>query len=245
MAASAPLSALQYLAAALVMTVGASIQGAVGFGSNLFAAPLLVLIDPALVPAPAILASFVLNLLVATREHGRHAWREIRIPVVAQVPGAIAGAAVLSVLPKDDIAIFFAVMILLAVGLSASGLHPRRTPRNLVAAGGASGFMGTSVGIGGPPIALLYQHAEGHEIRAALSRFFGVGGLVSLAMLAAFGQFHLDDLGRALALLPGTLIGYFVSSRLLAHVDRSHVRAAVLGLSALSATAALFRAIVG
>lgn len=234
---------LQHALAFLVVLVGSAIQGSVGFGLNLFAAPLLVLIDPSLVPGPAILSSSVLNLLVIRRERSPHAWREMRWPIAGQVPGAIAGAAVLAVVAKHDLTVFFSVMILLAVGLSVSGLHPPRNRGTLVVAGLVSAFMGTAVGIGGPPIALLYQRATGPEIRAALSRFFAIGALISLVMLTVFGQFHVDDLINGLWLMPGAVIGYLVSGRVMHHVNRSHVRVAVLSLSAASAVVALVRAL--
>lgn len=44
------------------MGVGCALQGAVGFGADLVAAPLLVLIDDRLVPGPTIVATGVLNL---------------------------------------------------------------------------------------------------------------------------------------------------------------------------------------
>lgn len=238
------MSISQHILAFVVVLIGSAIQGAVGFGSNLFAAPLLVLIDPSLVPGPTIVSSSLLNLLVIRRERAPHAWREMRWPIVGQVPGAIAGAAVLSVIARANITIFFAILILAAVGLSLSGLHPRRTPRSVTIAGFVSAFMGTAVGIGGPPIALFYQKATGPEIRAALSRFFGIGGLLSLLMLTLFGQFDGEDLLNGIYLMPGALVGYLLSSRLLAHVDRGHIRIAVLALSAASAIIALARALV-
>jgi uncharacterized membrane protein YfcA len=122
-------SAGQHVLAFLVMLVGAAVQGAVGFGSNLVAAPLLVLIDPQLVPGPAITASLLLNVLVLRRERAPHVWREIAVPVIGQVPGAVAGAAVLALVAKANLAIFFSILILIAVGVSISGLHP---PRNRV-----------------------------------------------------------------------------------------------------------------
>jgi uncharacterized membrane protein YfcA len=233
-------SIAQHLLAILVVLVGSAIQGAVGFGVNLFAAPLLVLIDPGLVPGPAIVASSVLNLLVIRREPAPHVWRQMRWPITGQVPGTFAGAAVLALVARANLTVFFSLTILLAVGLSLSGLHPRRTTRTLTAAGFLSGFMGTA----GPPIALMYQKATGPELRAALSRFFGIGGLLSLTMLTLFGQFSWQDLFNGMLLIPGAIAGYALSSRLLHHVDAGRVRLAVLSLSAASAVVALVRALV-
>jgi uncharacterized membrane protein YfcA len=238
------MSATQLILALVVLFVGSAIQGSVGFGLNLFAAPLLVLIDPMLVPGPAIVASGFLNLLVIRRERAPHAWRQMRWPIACQVPGALAGAAAVALIAADDITIFFSILILIAVGLSISGLHPARTPRNLGIAGSVSGFMGTAVGIGGPPIALLFQRASGPEIRAALSRYFAAANVISLTMLALVGQLTFADVRAGLLLVPAVVLGYFASSALLGRVDAGSVRVAVLGLSGGSAIVALVRALV-
>lgn len=51
------------LASGLVVALGALVQGAVGYGMALVAAPLLVLFDPALVPVPLILLATVHSVL--------------------------------------------------------------------------------------------------------------------------------------------------------------------------------------
>lgn len=238
------MDATQLILALTVLFVGSAIQGSVGFGLNLFAAPLLVLIDPTLVPGPAIVASGFLNLLVIRRERAPHVWRQMRWPIVCQVPGALAGALAVALIATDDITVFFSLLILVAVGLSISGLHPARTPRNLGIAGTVSGFMGTAVGIGGPPIALLFQRASGPEIRASLSRYFAAANVISLTMLAVVGHLGLDDIRAGLVLVPAVLAGYLASSALLGRIDARSVRVAVLGLSAGSAVVALVRALL-
>ncbi len=62
------MSALGLVLAALAMAAGTCIQGAIGFGTNLVAAPILALIDPNLVPVPVIIASALFNVLVAERD---------------------------------------------------------------------------------------------------------------------------------------------------------------------------------
>ena len=52
---------VDWLLVTVVMFVGAGIQGGVGFGMNLIAAPILLLIDPRLVPGPAVLAAAVIT----------------------------------------------------------------------------------------------------------------------------------------------------------------------------------------
>jgi uncharacterized membrane protein YfcA len=231
----------QYAIAAAVLALGAALQGSVGFGSNLVAAPLLIMIDPTLVPGPLIAANLALNAAMIRREPLAGAWGEARWPIIGQVPGTLAGAAVLVAVSTRGLTVFLAVLTLVAVGLSAARLVVRRTPATLTLAGVLSGFMGTISGIGGPPVALLYQHAEGPQIRALISRYFLVSSLCSVTVLAAFGRFDLGTLGRGLMLVPGSAAGYLVSGRLLGRIERSHIRWAVLGLSTASALVALAR----
>lgn len=237
-----PVDPVLLLVAFVVMTIGASIQGVLGFGANLLAVPVLVLMEPAFVPAPVIVAAITLNLLVARRNRAEHPWRRLRWPLAGQVVGVTAGVALVSLLPRDRLAIVFGVLVLVAVALSVVGLHPRRTPATLVGGGVASGFMGTSVGIGGPPIALVLQDADGPELRSSLSRFFLVGGTLGLIGLALAGRFTLPDLVRAAALVPGNLVGFRLSGLLVDHVDRDQLRTGILVVSSLSAVAAIARA---
>jgi len=237
-------SAWGLILAALAMAAGTIIQGAIGFGTNLVAAPILAIIDPDLVPVPVILASFVFNVLVARRDRGELPWQAVRWPLVGLVPASIAGAAAVALIDKRGLGILFAVLVLLGVGLSISGLHPRPTKPALTIAGAASGFMGTTTGIGGPPMALMFQRHRGPQIRASLARFFGVGSIVSIVPLLLFGQVQWADLGRAAVLIPGGLVGFALSKHLAKRLDHGYVRHAVLAVSALSACVVLVRSLV-
>jgi uncharacterized protein len=229
--------------AAVAMAAGTLVQGAIGFGTNLVAAPILALIDPDLVPVPVILASFVFNVLVARRDRGELPWTAIRWPLVGLVPASVVGAAAVAAIPQRGLGVLFAVLVLIGVGLSVSGLHPRPTPRALTVAGAASGFMGTTTGIGGPPMALMFQRHRGEQIRASLARFFGVGSVVSIIPLIAFGQVQWADVGRAAVLIPGGMVGFLASKHLARRLDHGYVRHAVLAVSATSAVIVLVRSL--
>lgn len=242
--------ALELLAGALILFVGSTVQGAVGFGANLIAAPLLLLIDESFVPAPVILAGVVLNVSLTLRERsvpdaeGRGSWYRIRWALVGLVPGTVLGALTVSMLPPDAFTVLFAVLVLTAVGLVASGWEVRPTDRAVFVAGSLSGYTGTTAGIGGPPMALVHAYEEGPAFRQTMSRFFVVNSLVALTMLTAFGQLDGDDLVTALAILPGTVAGVVASGPIRARVDRQGARGPVLAVSAVAAVLALVRAIV-
>jgi uncharacterized membrane protein YfcA len=167
----------------------------------------------------------------------------MRWPIAGQIPACIVGAATVAVVSPDGLAVLFGVLVLVGVGLSAIGHHPRPTPAVGLAAGAASGFMGTTTGIGGPPMALVYQRERGAQIRAAFSRFFGVGSIVALLALLAFGQVHLDDVWLAAGLVPGALVGFWLSRHTIGRIDHAFLRPVVLAVSGASAIVVIVRAL--
>lgn len=227
--------------AALIFAAGAAVQGAVGFGANLVAAPLLVLLGEGFVPGPVTVASGLLNLLVVGRHGAGEVDPTVNTAIAGQVVGAIVAGAVLAALPADALSIVFAVLVLLAVAVTTAGRRLRPSRRNLAGAGVASGFMGTISGIGGPPIALAYLGLHGAALRATLARFFLVGNLVAIPTLMVVGQLGRDELGECLVLLPGAVVGFLTSGWLARHVDRATVRPIILGLSTAAALAVLVR----
>ena len=227
-----PLSWLDLAIASGIVAVGAMVQGSVGFGLGLVAAPTLMLIDNRMVPGPLLFAALTLTLLMTHRE-----WRAIDFMGLSwalggRVAGVVAGASTLTLLSGDGIAIVFGLLVLTAVALSASGLHVTPGPGTLIGAGALSGFMGTLSAIGGPPIALLYQHADGPRIRGTLSVFFVVGTGLSLAALRFIGRLGAVEFILAASLLPGIVLGFAVSGMTRRFLDRGYTRVAVLAVSA-------------
>jgi uncharacterized membrane protein YfcA len=230
-------SAEELALATLIVALGASIQGVLGFGLGLIGAPLLALFEPELVPGPLLFAVLPLTVLVALRERGALDIRGVRWALVGRVPGTIGGSLAVALLPHRPLAVLLGGTVLVAVGLSVSGWHVRPSTRTLLTAGAASGFMGTATSIGGPTMAILYQRHTGPQLRSTLAAYFVVGGMLSLLMLSLAGEFAGAELRRGLVLLPGVLVGFTGSRRLAVVLDRGHTRAAVLAFSAAAALA--------
>jgi len=229
------------LLAALIFGAGAAVQGAVGFGANLVAAPLLVLLEEGFVPGPVIVASGVLNVLLAWRSGPGDVDPTVNVAILGQVVGAVVAGAIIAMLPTDALSILFAILVLLAVAVSVRGRRLAETRRNLAGAGAVSGFMGTISGIGGPPIALAYLGLDGPALRATLARYFLAGNLVAIPTLIIVGSLDADDLTACLVLVPGAILGFLVSGWLARHADRATLRPIVLGLSTIAAVAVIIR----
>ncbi len=136
------------------------------------------------------------------------------------------------------------VSVLLTVVTSITSYRVTTSPRNLVIAGLASGFSGTTAGIGGPPIAIAYQHERSATTRATLAAFFGVGSTISFAGLAVVGEVHQRHLALCALLLPGVLIGLAVSKPVISRLPEHRVRSALLVTCSFSAALLLIETAV-
>ncbi len=235
------MSPVELALASLSVCVGALIQGSMGFGLNVVAAPVLVLIDTTLVPGPALFAALVLTLLVGGRNRAGIDRKGFGWLIAGRVPATIGAAFFVASLPEAGVAVALAAAVLVAVALSLAGWRFPRTPTTLVTVGALSGVMGTISSVGGPPVAMAYQDARGAQLRGTLSAILAFGATFSCILLAIAGRFGLDEIRASLVLLPGVVVG-FIASRWTAHaLDRGFVRPAVLAFSAASAIAAIVR----
>jgi uncharacterized membrane protein YfcA len=231
-------------AASLIAALAAALQGAVGFGFALVSAPILVLLDVRLVPGPLIAAGFVLTVLVAWRERATIHLEGVGWQLVGRVPGSACAAVLVSAIPQGSMGVPVAAAVLVGVVLSATRLRLRPRRWTLVGAGALSGFLGTTSSIGGPPLALVYQHESGPRLRGTLAATFALGCVVSLSALAWIGRFGRPELGLALALCPAVLLGFGVSHRIARFLDGGYTRLSVLLVSAAAAAILLVEGVL-
>jgi len=232
---------LTMIAANVIMLIASVLQASVGIGLALLAVPLLALVDPRLIPGPMLLAGSFLALASAYRERYAVDVKSIGLSLLGLAIGTIFGAVALRALSTAPLGKVFAMLVLLAVALSVSGLRVRPTRLALFAGGAAAGVMGTMVGIHGPPIALVLQHARPEQARAMLGAFFFVAYVGSVVALAAFDLFGVLQLQWAAALLPGVVAGLCVAPLLAGFLNPTRLRVAILSISALSAVVLLWR----
>ncbi len=231
---SFPFSLSEIILITLVMFMGSALQGSVGYGSALVATPLLVLIDYRLVPVPFSIASLSLVILMMWRERQAIDFRGLGWSVFGRVFGSALGAFILAQFTSSSFVLIFAIMVLLAVLISISGVRFMPTKGSLLGAGFFSGLMGTVAAIGGPPMALVYQEAQGKRIRSTLAAYFILSILISSLAWASIGMYHGEILILGLFLLPGTIMGFLISTRIVHWIDGKYIRPVVLSVAAIS-----------
>ena len=211
---------------------------------GLFASPILILIDQRFVPAPILLATWVLTTFLILRERHAIDIQGLRWAVSGRLLGTLLAATILASLPGDWMELVFGGLVLLGVAISGSSLRLEPRREVLLGAGILSALMGTIASIGGPPMAPVYQDAPGSRLRSTMSSFFWVGTVVSLLALRLVGRFGQEEIKLTLVILPGVLLGLWASSWTSPVIDRGYTRAAVLSLAAAAALAVITRQFV-
>lgn len=220
------------------------VQGSVGFGLALIAAPVVALLDPSVMPGAVQLVSIVLPLFSLAAEWRHIDWHGIRWALLGRMPGMLVGVWVVKAASPRVLSVAVGGMVLVAVALTAWAVAVPRTPRTLALAGMVSGVTGTATSIGGPPMGLVYQHAKGPQIRATLAMYFAVGAALSMCTLAVSGEMPPRALVAGLFLVPFVVIGFAVSGPLRRYLDGGKIRAGVLVAAAVSAIALIARGLL-
>jgi uncharacterized membrane protein YfcA len=235
---------IAFLIATLALGAGAALQGTVGYGLGLLAAPVLVLINPRMIPGPFMLAALALTISMTLRERQALDPRGVGWMVAGLLPGASLGVLALTHLSQRTFSIVFGIAILLAVLMSASGLQLPRRKSVLGAAGFVGGVMSILAGMSGPPAALVLQDESPQRLRSMLSVFFIANSLISVAVLILAGRFGAYEIELAAVQLPGILLGYLASYRLVRHLGERSLRPVILGLSALTAMIVILKQVL-
>ena len=151
------------------------------------------------------------------------------------------GVGLLWVVLEESLSVLFGILILVAVIASVVSPEIPLRNRTRVAQGVASGIMGTAAGIGGPPLALIYQSHSGPQVRATLAVAFSLGTAISLLVLAIAGRVGTEQLLLALELLPALLVGLWGARLVVGRLTGDWLRPAILPFAAVSElTAVLF-----
>ncbi|MER2492520.1 sulfite exporter TauE/SafE family protein [Catenovulum sediminis] len=218
----------------LLLFAGAFVQGIVGFGLGVLSAPLIFMVEPAMIPAPMILNSIFLCCIIARDNKEAIDKSILSWPIIGTVVGSAAAASLLFGIDDRLFALVFASLLLLLIILSCMRLNIPINPFTGLLAGFFSALSGTITAIGGPPIALLWQNLKPKEIRGNISIFFIASSMIALVALAVIGKFGWAEIKLSAMTLPGVFVGFY-SSRLIANKIPAHIiRYGVLLLSSVS-----------
>ncbi len=235
------MSLAAFLLLSLAVLGSAFVQGAVGIGFALIMAPIFGLVDASYLPVTLLILMLPLNFLVAWRERGAIDRRGTGWITFGRFFGTFLGMAVLIALSVRQLEIAVGLLTILAAvaALFAPPFTP--SPPASLGVGLFTGVTETATGIGGPPLALLYQHAPGPVLRSTVAACFLIGEVISLVILMIVGRIGQDQVLAALYLIPAVLIGSALSRSVHAHINGPALRLAVLIFSIVSGAALILK----
>lgn len=235
------MSPVDYVILAVVVLAATAIQGSIGFGAGLVAAPVIALIAPELLPALVVMLACLVTLLVTVRDREALDLRGAAWALAGRIPGSVLGAWLAVAMSTAALSWLVAASVLIGVGSAYLGWRPAPTRTALVAAGSLSGVMGTATAIGGAPMAIVWQGQAPARLRATMSAFFLVGSVVSVLLLAVAGAVTATTLTAFLWLAPVVIGGFALSRWLNRFLDAGRLRLVALAASAGGAVLLILR----
>nr|WP_245928733.1 sulfite exporter TauE/SafE family protein [Murinocardiopsis flavida] len=227
----------------VAVLLGTVVQSSVGLGVGLVAAPVAALLDPSLMPGGMLIVTAATPLLTLPGEWRRADWRGIGWGMLGRLAGTVAGVWVVSALSVRALGLAVGAMVLVGVAASVWAVRIRVTPATVASAGVISGITGTATSIGGPPMALVYQHEPGPTVRATLGVYFLLGIAASLAALAIGGQLHLREVVAGVSLLPFMVAGFLLGRPIRRIVDAGSMRVMLLVVVSVSGAVLIARSL--
>lgn len=229
------------IAVLILSMLGATAQGSIGIGYGLVAGAGLIAVEPAFVPGPLLIISFVVSIrhIVIEREHlDRSALKRCAagLPV-----GLIAGLVVLEAMDDRTLSLAVGTAITIAAVALLFGFTIRRTPTIELFAGAASAFSSVTAGLPGPPFVFAFSDLKPAALRATSATFISLIAGVAFFGLLVTGNFGSQEFGLLAALFPGTLAGLFVARYVRPHLEQPWFRPLVLVVSGVGGLALIIR----
>jgi len=242
---------MEWIISAAVIFMASLLKGVTGFGFALLALPILTIFFPMqmLVPAMTLFNLFT-SLYILSNIRLKVKPRYVIPIIVTSFIGIPVGVYILKYLPERTLELttgisIFAISIFFLLG-NTKEISYKQKSNPIVFAGFLSGFMASSMSIGGPPIALAmnrkgYSKEHFRKIFALVSV---VNALVSTALYIAKGIFVTFSLKFATYLFPVILIGSKIGDVLAKRINQAQFKKAVLYLNMFLGLFIIFRQII-
>lgn len=208
-----------FWAVALTAFVASAVRGFSGFGAGLIFMPVAAAcLGPKVAVGVLYIIDSVLIMPFVVKAVGRVDWRDILPLALGAMATIPLGVAVLVYVDPIPLRWGLSVTILVFVGLLAAGWRyhgPTRAWLSLMV-GAASGFMGGTAQIPGPPVLIYWlgRQVVSGTMRANVITFSLFTTVISGIGLFLAGIFTAEVLTRALTLFPVYAVGIFVGGRM-------------------------------
>lgn len=214
-----------YMLAGLIFFAAGFVQGLTGFGSALVAIPLLSLIIDVKWAVPLCILNGLIITVYLSLHLQRHLDQKKILPlVIGSIPGVFVGATLLQ---QVDAAVIRTGIGLLLISYALYNVLVRPRPVCPAKAWGYlagffTGAIGAAFSAGGPPTIVYTTLTDWKkdEIKATLSGFFVVNGLVTATVHAVAGVSSSATVTFFIITAPFVLIGTILGTKVTGKIQR-------------------------
>ena len=238
------LSLIELVFISVLLFASAAIQGILGLGFAVISSPILVQIEPLLVPQILSLLALPMAYRIYQREKKEVDWKPFKFLFLGRVIGGPLGLLLLINLNERLLSISVGAIVFFAGVATFNEWTLERNNQTSWIAGSLSGIFAMIAGVGGPPIAILYRGASGKEFRPSLNAVFTFGIIITLSLLFISGEIYRDHIVLILYLAIPVALGLKLSSSLFSDVSDATISKGVTYFSIISGLIVIFRNII-
>jgi uncharacterized membrane protein YfcA len=107
-----------------------------------------------------------------------------------------------------------------------------------------AGLMGTMAGVGGQILALLFQNHALESIKSSLAFLYTIFSLVMLSVFYIFGEFSQSQMVSGFYMMPGFIIGFFISPIFAKYFNPKYSKTVVLSMATFGALTLIIKTIL-
>ena len=211
----------------LILLLSATIKGITGFGTALFAVPILTafFLSPEATRPLIVSLNLLLNIFILVKEKNLtiKALYPLRYLVIA---GFIAAVLSGFLLERMDLRTFQIILGVLLIFTAINKLfkvqfHIPKPERFFVPVGATGGILNTLIGVGGIPVLIYLSNTDYKkaQFRLSLILFFFILNVGSIISFTIHGSFEPHTLIQVLLFLPMVLIGGMIGMKIQSRIN--------------------------
>ncbi|MEU5849436.1 sulfite exporter TauE/SafE family protein [Saccharopolyspora shandongensis] len=230
------------------IVLAAFLGGLTGFGFNLVATPLLLLLgmEPAAAVAINLTIALITRVVVAFRLRPFIRWRRALPLTAASIPGLVLGAVVGGMVDPSLLRIMTGILVLIVtpVLVLRRPTPGDKSPAKYALAGFSGGALATTTSLNGVPVALSLsaEAADQRSFIADLAVYFVLSNIVGLGVLLVRDGVDLSDVGLLAWWLPGAVLANWVGTAVAPRINPKVFRLITCGLVMAAGVATLVSA---
>lgn len=226
-----------------ILILSSILQRVTGVSVGMIIVPFLALISYSLIPVPIVFASLTLTIMMAFQGKEYIDFNgSIRI-LIGMFFGIILSVFILSKIEFEHLGLLFGSFILVSVliSLKIKGLKLKNSA--IYFGGLIAGIMGTMAAVGGQILALIYQNHPLPVIKATLAFLYTMFSILMLIIFYFYNQFSYEQFISGLLLMPGFIIGFYISPVFTKYFNPKYSKAVVLFMATFGALMLIYQSL--